>query len=155
VFTKAREGDVRSQRVLRRFSSLIAVRRAKDEWKAIYRREIVISFTRWLIGMLLTHSPLPQEWIQKLQKRPILTGAYHRATYYNRPLPRMKPQPIHVTMMIKKRMAARWNRHAKTELWKEWKEDIKRERSFEQSLFEREGPVFQPEYTTREWGARF
>jgi len=45
-----------------------------------------------------------------MRHRAILTGTFQRATYYNKPLPRMKVQPLHVSGMINKRHRARERR---------------------------------------------
>ena len=45
-----------------------------------------------------------------MRHRAILTGTFQRATYYNKPLPRMKVQPLHVSGMINKRILARERR---------------------------------------------
>jgi hypothetical protein len=45
-----------------------------------------------------------------MRHRPILTGTVQRATYYNKPLPRMKVQPLHVSVMIGRRIRARIRR---------------------------------------------
>jgi len=45
-----------------------------------------------------------------MRHRAILTGTFQRATYYNKPLPRMKVQPLHVSGMIQKRLRGRERR---------------------------------------------
>jgi hypothetical protein len=47
-----------------------------------------------------------------MRHRAILTGTFQRATHFNKPLPRMKIQPIHVSGMINKRIRARERRRA-------------------------------------------
>ena len=53
-------------------------------------------------------------------RKPYLAG-YLRPTHFNPPLPRLKPQPLSITLMIKKRIAARARRleyqRANTEVW--------------------------------------
>ena len=48
-----------------------------------------------------------------MRTRPIMTGAYLRPTLYNGPLPRLVPQPAHITGMITWRRKARERRQAK------------------------------------------
>lgn len=63
-----------------------------------------------------------------------MTGAYFRPTLYNPPLPRLKPQPLHITGMIVWRRKARFHRWSlREQLWS-WKEDLEKERNFEAAL---------------------
>ncbi|KAG8796581.1 hypothetical protein FRC17_007976, partial [Serendipita sp. 399] len=97
-----------------RYERLIRARREKVEMQRVYDKEL--------------------EWIEKMKKRPILTGGYLRPSLYNRPLPRMKNQPIHITMMIKKRIKARAKRIERQGTLIGWLEDVKTERLFESNL---------------------
>ena len=54
-----------------------------------------------------------QAWYERMRTRPIMTGAYLRPTLYNGPLPRLVPQPAHITGMITWRRKARERRQAK------------------------------------------
>ena len=71
-------------------------------------------------------------------RKPYLAG-YLRPTHFNSPLPRLKPQPLSITLMIKKRIAARARRleyqRANTEVWN----DIHSEMGLMRRLHEREG----------------
>jgi hypothetical protein len=71
-------------------------------------------------------------------RKPYLAG-YLRPTHFNPPLPRLKPQPLSITLMIKKRIAARARRleyqRANTEVWN----DIHSEMGLMRRLHEREG----------------
>jgi hypothetical protein len=71
-------------------------------------------------------------------RKPYLAG-YLRPTHFNPPLPRLKPQPLSITLMIKKRIAARArrleNQRANTEVWN----DIHSEMGLMRRLHEREG----------------
>lgn len=71
-------------------------------------------------------------------RKPYLAG-YLRPTHFNPPLPRLKPQPLPITLMIKKRIAARARRleyqRANTEVWN----DIHSEMGLMRRLHERQG----------------
>jgi hypothetical protein len=71
-----------------------------------------------------------------MRNRPILTGGYHRPTLNNRPLPRLKPQPHAITMMIRKRILARTRRAQKQHELSQGLEDIKHEKAFEKNVEE-------------------
>ncbi|CAL1712700.1 unnamed protein product [Somion occarium] len=115
-FEKARAGDVHLQAVLQRYSRMIAAKQQKADFIAAYRKEM--------------------EWQERLRNRPILTGSYLRPTLYNPPLPRLKPQPIHVTGMIVWRKKARMRRFSLRELLWDWRDDLQRENKFELMLAE-------------------
>ncbi|KAI5120396.1 hypothetical protein M0805_000175 [Coniferiporia weirii] len=114
AFRLAREGDQKMQRILARYNSLVGAKRDKEKFKDMLRREMA--------------------WQERLRNRPILTGAYLRPTLFNGPLPRMKPQPEHISMMIYHRRKRR-ERHGEiyTRL-SELKGDIQQERNFEEAL---------------------
>jgi hypothetical protein len=95
--------------------------------------------------------PSYQDWEDKPRKRPILTGAYLCPSLFNRPLPRLKPQPVAISMMIYKRHAARERRPAKSLKLHEWRDDLRRERAFENNLGK---SVHEPVYENNDaWGA--
>lgn len=71
-----------------------------------------------------------------MRNRPILTGGYHRPTLNNRPLPRLKPQPHAITMMIRNRIRARTRRAQKQRELSQGLEDLKHEKTFEQNVEE-------------------
>ena len=86
-----------------------------------------------------------------------MTGAYLRPSYANGPLPRLKPQPERITMMMKRRIRQREARLAKADDLKESLSDLHRERMFEGRLFNmnagREGEVFEPVFrSSSKWG---
>ncbi len=86
----------------------------------------------------------------------MLTGSFLRATLSNRPLPRLKPQPLAITMMIKRRRAARERRALKLIVVNEWIDDLRREREFEEGLKKYANTPFEPVYTGpggKDWGA--
>lgn len=71
-----------------------------------------------------------------MRNRPIMTGALMRPSLFNRPLPRLKPQPTHISGMIWNRRRARELRLQKFELWTSWRDDLRRERAFEANLLQ-------------------
>lgn len=84
-----------------------------------------------------------------------MTGAYFRPTLYNPPLPRLKPQPLHITGMIVWRRKARSRRWATKEQLLDWKQDLEQERHFEialnQELTKRSEQPFDMVYSHPEW----
>ncbi|KAG8951688.1 hypothetical protein FRC04_005709 [Tulasnella sp. 424] len=115
VFTSAKHGDQYWASVLDRYSKLLGAKRKKELTDAALYDEM--------------------EWQEKLRNRPILTGGILRPSKSNKPLPRMKPQPIHVSMMIRRRRDARQRRLDRSEGYKEWKDYLSDERDFEERLF--------------------
>lgn len=91
-----------------------------------------------------------------MRNRPIMTGGYLRPSWFNNPLPRLSPQPIHISMMIASRRKARASRMVRFEQYNEWKEDMKHEARFERLLQEELPPEhaqqFQMIFQDREWG---
>ncbi|CAE6480901.1 unnamed protein product [Rhizoctonia solani] len=77
-----------------------------------------------------------QEWIYQMRNRPILTGGFMRPTLFNKLVPRMVRQPIHLSMMIRRRRIARAQRLDEQRRLMEWKRDVIRERAFEASLIQ-------------------
>jgi hypothetical protein len=63
-----------------------------------------------------------------------MTGGYLRPGFFNKPLPRLKPQPESITMMIFKRRRARNNRVEKMRKYTEWQDSIRAECEFEARL---------------------
>ncbi|KAG6891381.1 hypothetical protein C0992_008092 [Termitomyces sp. T32_za158] len=89
-FKKANAGDKRLQDDLRRFSGAIKARNERAYWFALAEKE--------------------RAWQIRLANRPIMTGGLLRPSFANRPLPRLKPQPEHISGMIRKRRLARERR---------------------------------------------
>lgn len=112
--------------------------------------------TRTFPCNLESADPHLQVWIDKMRKRPIMTGGYLRPSWFNKPLPRLNPQPIHISMMIASRRKARASRTVRFEQYNEWKEDMKHEARFERLLQEELPPEqaqqFQMIFQDREWG---
>ncbi|WVO13156.1 hypothetical protein L204_100768 [Cryptococcus depauperatus] len=71
-----------------------------------------------------------KEALQSASKPPRLTGAFHRPTLFNPPLPRLKPQPIGLSMMIHNRLRARERRMEKRKLYASLRVDMLLEVSF-------------------------
>lgn len=69
-----------------------------------------------------------------MRTRPVLTGAYIKPTILHGPLPRMRPQPLHVTGMIVWRRKARERRLAKQEQLQEQMKYLDAESEFERNL---------------------
>lgn len=67
------------------------------------------------------------------ENKPRLTGAYLRPSLYNRALPRMRNQPVEISMMISKRMKARARRQEAMTYWNDVKSDIMLEATFERA----------------------
>ncbi|KAI8994218.1 hypothetical protein BD414DRAFT_436884 [Trametes punicea] len=114
VFRKAKAGDEHFQAVCMRYSRMIEGARiqARAEW--VYQQELA--------------------WYERMRTRPILTGAYHKPSLYNRPLPRLRPQPRHITGMIVSRLRARIRRVARQETLKDHTRFLEAERGVEQQL---------------------
>jgi hypothetical protein len=70
-----------------------------------------------------------------MQNRSIMTGALRRPSLFNRPLPRLKPQAIHISRMIWNRRRVRDLRLKNQELWASWRDDLRRESAFEANPF--------------------
>ncbi|CAE6493353.1 unnamed protein product [Rhizoctonia solani] len=124
--------DSRKQRVLARFERTFGEMKKRAHWKDIYRREL--------------------EWIYQMRNRPILTGGFMRPTLFHKLVPRMYRQPLHLSMMIRRRRMARARRLDEQRRLIEWKLDIIREREFESRLvqsghLDRKNAIWQ----TNEW----
>lgn len=157
---KAREGDERLRAILHRYDRMLAEKYQKEHWKLILRKELVSRPP--IMTLLFCFSPIyyyQQAWQEKLRSRPILTGAPFRATHFNRPLPRLHPQPAHISGMINKRRRARELRIERGFQVLEWTRDMQREVAFEAALAKNTQAtgvqvekVFRP--YMREWGTR-
>ncbi|KDN45491.1 hypothetical protein RSAG8_04815, partial [Rhizoctonia solani AG-8 WAC10335] len=129
---QAKAGAVRKQRVVARFERAFCEMKKRVYWRDIYRREL--------------------EWIYQMRNRPILTGGFMRPTLFHKLVPRMVRQPIHLSMMIRRRRLARARRLDEQRRLMEWKLDIVREREFESRLIDsghldRQDAIWQ----THEW----
>ena len=89
-----------------------------------------------------------------MRHRAILTGTFHRATYYNKPLPRMKVQPLHVSGMINKRIRARERRRDQHWVLMGLMKDVEAEVRFERALKRnaaRFGQEFESVFQHMDW----
>lgn len=75
-----------------------------------------------------------QAWYERMRTRPIMTGAYLRPSLYNGPLPRLVPQPLHITGMITSRRKARERRMASYEVCQDALMLLNAECHFERTL---------------------
>ncbi|KAI0684931.1 hypothetical protein BC835DRAFT_1387032 [Cytidiella melzeri] len=109
----AKTGNAHAKTLLSRYSGLILAREEKEKWMRAAldaKREM--------------------DW---LRNRPIVTG-YFRPSLYNKPLPRLKPQPAHISMMIRKRRRNRATRAEQYAQSEEWRGFALREVDFERKL---------------------
>lgn len=85
-----------------------------------------------------------------------MTGAFVRPTLNHGPLPRLKPQPLHITGMITKRLRVRQWRSKRLEKLRSLQQDAKLEEEFERTLLlEFHADAFKPAFINHEWGAYF
>jgi hypothetical protein len=77
---------------------------------------------------------LAQNWEAKLRKRPIFKGSFIRPSLDNKLLPRLTPQPAHITGMICRRRVARERRWEQRDTLKNWAHDLRYEGLFEYAL---------------------
>jgi hypothetical protein len=139
--------------VLRRYGRMIAAKREKERWKQAWRKELVRPSSPELCHTLITFT---QKWQKKMRNRAILTGTIVRASYSNKPFPRMRPQPVHISIIIKKRRFARARRIEKYKLLTEWRRDMAIEKEFETALAaqsEKEGVQLPSVFRDSIWGA--
>jgi hypothetical protein len=109
---------------------------ARSDWRwRFYTKE---SWLRVLcLAMLDTRTNVfGQAWIHRMRNRAIMSGGYLRPSINNRPLPRFYRQPIHISMMINKRIKAKTRRLERQSNLNEWLDDIKAEQTFQTSLWE-------------------
>ncbi|OSD07444.1 hypothetical protein PYCCODRAFT_1382214 [Trametes coccinea BRFM310] len=129
VFKKARTGDEHFQTVCMRYSRMIEGARIQARADYVWEQE----------GL----------WWERMRTRPIMTGGYLKPSLYNKPLPRLVPQPLHITGMIVARRKARARRAALQETLKEYMKLIGIERDVERRLLQkarRDGEAFEAVY---------
>ncbi|RDB25846.1 hypothetical protein Hypma_006712 [Hypsizygus marmoreus] len=129
AFRRANQGDERQKAILQRYSDLIATKSDKAYWKHLARNEVA--------------------WQIKLANRPIMTGGYLRATAFNPPLPRLKPQPWALSQIIRKRRAMREKRILRLYELQENMQDLLLEAEFEQELAEHVGNDYKVPFVFR------
>ncbi|KAG1807501.1 uncharacterized protein BJ212DRAFT_1281944 [Suillus subaureus] len=113
-FKRAKQGDIKFQSVFSRYERMIATKREKTAWKM----RILEAFN----------------WEAKLRSRPIFKGSFIRPSFDNKLLPRLIPQPAHITGMIVRRRLARDRRWEQRETLKSWAHDLRYESLFEHAL---------------------
>lgn len=113
-FKRAEQGDIKFQNILNRYERMIASKREKTAWKM----RILEAFN----------------WEAKLRSRPIFKGSFIRPSFDNKLLPRLIPQPAHITGMIVRRRLARDRRWQQRETLKSWAHDLRCESLFEYAL---------------------
>jgi hypothetical protein len=153
AFKKAYEGDQKQRAILARYSRHIAAKVEKEHWKRLVRAEVVCLCPFPALGHFADGTT--QTWQERLRSRPILTGALLKASLYNPPLPRMKPQPPAISKIIGTRMRTRERRFARVDKLAEDIRDLQREAEFEEAALDLAGaPAFEPVYcgaAAREW----
>ncbi|KAI0647834.1 hypothetical protein C8Q79DRAFT_952145 [Trametes meyenii] len=130
VFRKAKTGDEHCQAVCMRYNRMIEGISLQAKADRVYEEELA--------------------WYERMRTRPIMTGGYQKPTYYHGPLPRLKPQPAHITGMITWRRKARRRRLAQYEALQEQGMLLEAERKFENDLTAKIRPKresFEPAYT--------
>ncbi|KZT43782.1 hypothetical protein SISSUDRAFT_1124464 [Sistotremastrum suecicum HHB10207 ss-3] len=125
LFVRCKNGDDRLNSVMQRYGRMIAAKREKVQ----------------MMGILVNEF----KWLDKLRNRPIMTGGYLRASYFNPPLPRLNPQPDKLSMMIRARRLARFRRVGRAQSFAEAMTLLRVERIFEDRL----------ETTAKEFGQKF
>ncbi|KAF5392523.1 hypothetical protein D9757_002195 [Collybiopsis confluens] len=133
-FERAQSGDVKTQAILLRYDRILGVRAEKGHWRRLVLDEV--------------------EWQRRLKNRPILTGGLVHPTYYNPPLPRMKPQPMVISRIIAARMKQRLRRFTRIEKLAEMRDMVRREQVMEQALLKETGGKFEPVFEGKnDWNA--
>jgi hypothetical protein len=91
--------------------------------------------TRYRLLISLTvNADFFQEAAEYRRLNPIVTPSLIPPSHINPPLPRLKPQPEHITMMIFNRRRARQKRMDRSDLLNEWLDDARQEAEFEAKL---------------------
>ena len=112
----------------------------------VFQQEIVrgvgFRFTRWH-----SYSSLLQAWYERMRTRPIMTGGYLKPTFFNKPLPRLLPQPLHITGMISARRKVRQRRLDRYDALQNEKAFLDFESNFEHALAANAGSPFERVYS--------
>ncbi|OCB89210.1 hypothetical protein A7U60_g3696 [Sanghuangporus baumii] len=138
-FRAAENGNEKLQKVLLRYNAMIKAKQKKERLKS----------------MIIEQSL----WQDRLRNRPIMTGGFLKPTILNPPLPRLKPQPLHISMMMYRRRVGYERMAQKYIRLKGYQEDLGTEVKFEEALLSelRSQPIrqyaFEPAfYTVKGWG---
>ena len=86
--------------------------------------------------MLVSVLPLQRTSLERVSYalRPIRTPGLLFPSLLNAPLPRIKPQPLHMTMVMTHRQQARDRRILQLKSWQEMRMHLRNERHFDRSL---------------------
>ncbi|KAH9851702.1 hypothetical protein C2E23DRAFT_732488 [Lenzites betulinus] len=114
ILRKAKAGEEHLQAVCLRYSRMIEGAARQAQADALFEAELA--------------------WYERIRTRPVLTGAYHKPTIFNGPLPRLLPQPAHITGMIVSRRKSRQRRIARRDEMQEMTALLEAERTFETQL---------------------
>ncbi|TBU40265.1 hypothetical protein BD309DRAFT_927418 [Dichomitus squalens] len=114
IFRKARAGDPHFSAVCARYSRMLDGARLQRRADLVYQEEL--------------------DRYERMRTRPIMTGAYLRPTLFNKPLPRLVPQPLHITGMLTARRKARQRRIDLFETAQEHAKLLYAEIKFEEAL---------------------
>lgn len=112
TFSRAAQGDNHAQRILDRYNSFLGWRLERREWQKAIAAEVK----------------------EQTRPRSIVTGSLIWPTPFNPPLPRLNPQPLHITMMIKKRKKEKEKRAERLHQMHEYRLLLAGEAEFENGL---------------------
>lgn len=133
---RAHDGDEHLRAVLQRWDRQLAYKNKQRLWRL--QEEYALSDIE-----------------ESQRKRPWLTGGFIRPSYFNKPLPRLKPQPVNISGMLRFRRAARERRHLLMEEMDELRRDIHREQELELGALElNPGAQMDPIYSgnaSKQW----
>jgi len=127
------DGDAHCQKVMMRYSNLISIKREKTKYKRLMYKEMVSGMFIYPTVLEIITCSNQDEAIAR-RNQPIYTGSFIRPTFYNVPLPRMKPQPMATSMIYLKRRTARQRRYDKKEELQEYLHDLQIEQQLEEDL---------------------
>ncbi|KAH9933166.1 uncharacterized protein BXZ73DRAFT_46384 [Epithele typhae] len=115
IFKQANAGDAHYQKVCDRYSRMLGGAHMQRWVDMVYDTEMA-------------------HLREKAKPQPIITGGFMLPTLAHRALPRLSPQPIHITGMIVSRLKARPRRMAESEAYGETMRLLKTEAEFEKML---------------------
>ncbi|KAI1794940.1 hypothetical protein LXA43DRAFT_1112778 [Ganoderma leucocontextum] len=130
IFRKARAGDQHFAAVCARYSRMLDGARLQCRAEAVYEEEL--------------------DWYERMRTRPIMTGGYLRPSLFHKALPRLIPQPLHITGMITSRRKARERRMGRFDTIQEYARLLNTEFKFEDTLVkaaEKEGQSIERVFT--------
>lgn len=132
--------QVSAQPPLRRASCLVPyyMHEGLQPDTAARLRDVVERLERLMLGEKLL-SKVVEEYNTSLEQarsyyRPIRTPGLIFPSVRNAALPRLKPQPLHITMLITQRQKSRDRRLLQLKSWQEMQLHLRLEQQFEQSL---------------------